>query len=232
MKTVIAASLLLVSPITPAQTWQHSGPPAQVIELFTSQGCSSCPPADHFTSALKQKYQLWEEILPVVYHVDYWDSLGWKDTFSKPEYSLKQRLYHQYRILSGVYTPGFVIDGKEWRGFFRRQPLPAHNSRATEILKLTRNGNTFQLDYKGKGRFIAQLVILAMDEQTQIKRGENAGKNLVYDHIVLSDSRKASESTWTFTQVEIPLNADAVAVWLTRENSFVPVQTVAGWLEK
>ncbi|KDM90791.1 DUF1223 domain-containing protein [Photobacterium galatheae] len=229
---ILAAGLFAVSPFTLAQTWQHSGQPAQVIELFTSQGCSSCPPADHFTSSLKQQYQLWEAILPVVYHVDYWDHLGWKDTFSKPEYSLKQRLYHQYQVLSGVYTPGFVIDGKEWRGFFRGQPLPARQPQTADNLTLKRSGDTFQLEYKGKGRYVAHLVILAMNEKIQIRRGENAGKQLEYDHVVLSDARDVSESTWSFPKMDIPPNADAVAAWLTRENSFVPVQTVAGWLEQ
>ncbi|QUJ70594.1 DUF1223 domain-containing protein (plasmid) [Photobacterium sp. GJ3] len=222
--------LLCICPLAQAQVWQHAGPPAQVIELFTSQGCSSCPPADRFTHQLGETNSLWETIIPVAYHVDYWDYLGWKDAFSNPAFSLKQRLYHQYDVLSSVYTPGFVVDGKEWRGFFSHQRLPEQNTTAAKALKLTYENQAFTLDYAGEGRFVAHFVLMAMDETTPILRGENAGKVLTYNHVVLDSAQSASENRWSFSPARIPANADAVAAWLTRENSFVPVQTVAGWL--
>ncbi len=100
------------------QVWSHQGKPARIIELFTSEGCSSCPPADAYLSQFSTSEDLWQGIIPLAYHVDYWDYIGWKDRFAHPSFSQKQRLYRSYGVVASVYTPGFVVDGKEWRGFF------------------------------------------------------------------------------------------------------------------
>jgi len=78
-----------------------------LVELYTSQGCSSCPPADEWLNTLKDKPGLWSKFVPVAFHVDYWDYLGWKDSFSKKEYSSRQRLHRKQGNVKVVYTPGF-----------------------------------------------------------------------------------------------------------------------------
>ena len=90
----------------------------RLIELYTSEGCSSCPPADKWISKLKDNDELWNDIIPIAFHVDYWDRLGWPDELAEKSFSDRQRQYRHEGSISQVYTPGFVVDGKEWRGFF------------------------------------------------------------------------------------------------------------------
>ena len=91
----------------------QSGPlRVNVLELYTSEGCSSCPPADRWLSGLKQDDRLWREIIPIAFHVDYWNYIGWQDRFSSPVYSERQRHYARNKGLSTVYTPGFLLNGR------------------------------------------------------------------------------------------------------------------------
>src|SRR5256886_7314986 len=106
------------------------------VELFTSEGCSSCPPADAWISQLKESPDLWKKIVPVVFHVDYWDNLGWRDRFAKPEFTERQRRYVAACRGDSVYTPGFVVNGREWRDWvcnralWRERPAKTRNLRA------------------------------------------------------------------------------------------------------
>ncbi|RBW64412.1 DUF1223 domain-containing protein [Vibrionales bacterium C3R12] len=213
-----------------AQTWQHSGPPAQLIELFTSEGCSSCPPADRYIGEFRHSSKLWNSVIPVAYHVDYWDYLGWKDKFANPAFSQKQRLYKAYGVVDSVYTPGFVVDGNEWRGFFHwgKKTLPSPSTNNRGLLTLNREGNRFKLVYSGTDAYTANLVVLALDEVTQVKAGENRGKLLDHHFVALDKLQQYGQKEWQFELQTIPESADAVAVWLTKEGSYLPVQTVAG----
>src|SRR6516164_9572668 len=87
--------------------------PAQVslLELYTSEGCSSCPPAEAWLGELSRNPNLWRAVVPVSFHVDYWDNLGWKDGFSSREFTLRQRFYAASWGSESVYTPGFVLNG-------------------------------------------------------------------------------------------------------------------------
>ena len=232
-KLVLGATTTLLSMSALAQTWQHSGQPAQLIELFTSEGCSSCPPADKYLSQFVTNPMLWESIIPVAYHVDYWDYIGWKDKFAQPKFSQQQRLYRAYGVTSGVYTPGFVIDGKEWRGFFNRSErrLPDKTTQAAGALTLTKQQGVFHLSFDNKEKLTAHIVLLAMDEVTQVARGENRGRELHHDFIALAKEQAEGNGDWTFEFSAWPDNADAVAVWLTREGEYQPIQTVAGQIK-
>src|SRR5205814_757208 len=77
----------------PATTFESSDAQSSLIELFTSEGCSSCPPAEKWLSALKSSSDLWKKAVPVAFHVDYWDHLGWRDRFAKPEFTSRQQRY-------------------------------------------------------------------------------------------------------------------------------------------
>src|SRR3954471_14035949 len=89
--------------------------PAQthLIELFTSEGCSSCPPAEAWLSKLKSDPGLWKAFVPLAFHVDYWDRLGWRDPFASKEWTARQYRYAANWKGESVYTPGFVLDGVE-----------------------------------------------------------------------------------------------------------------------
>jgi len=90
--------------------FQSSGNKTALLELFTSEGCSSCPPAETWLSGLKSAPGLWKEFVPVSFHVDYWDHLGWKDAWGTKAFSDRQRAYARNWQTDSIYTPGFVLD--------------------------------------------------------------------------------------------------------------------------
>ncbi len=160
-----------------------------VVELFTSEGCSSCPPADKIVMDLKEKAQ--KENLPVYilgYHVDYWNYLGWPDPFSKAEYSARQRSYAQKLHSSGVYTPQVIVNGREGFGGYEKQRLddtvrtfldqPAESSIDLELKK---DGERFLLSYRLSGFHqddFLQIAVVENHLQSDVTRGENSGKLL------------------------------------------------------
>ncbi len=218
--------------------WSHSGQPAQVVELFTSEGCSSCPPADRYLSTFKQDSDLWHKVIPIAYHVDYWDYLGWQDRFAQPQFSQLQRLYRAYGVVDSVYTPGFVVDGAEWRGFFRpwSRQLPAQISASHDTnLTLSVSGESIrlQLEPKHEGNqqtvpFVAYVVLLRSGLETQVHRGENRGKKLTHDFVALSRQQQQGHGKWTFRYPTTHLRADTVVAWVTEQGSYRPIQTVVG----
>lgn len=112
------------------QIFQHQGQPPQLIELYTSEDCSSCPPADKYLATFLQHPQLWKAVVPLAFHVDYWDYLGWADPFAQQQFKERQYNYRRHNHISSVYTPGWIINGKEWRGFSvgkTYQPTPHRN---------------------------------------------------------------------------------------------------------
>ena len=111
------------SPI-PATTFESGAAQTTLLELFTSEGCSSCPVAEKWLSQFKTNSDLWKKIVPVAFHVDYWDNLGWPDRFAKAEFTLRQRRYAASWPTGAVYTPAFVVNGKEWSGFFDQKAPP------------------------------------------------------------------------------------------------------------
>ena len=86
-----------------------------LIELFTSEGCSSCPPAETYLNNLKNNNELWEKWIPVAFHVDYWDYIGWKDKYATKTFGLRQSRYASLNRVSTVYTPAFMVNGSSWR---------------------------------------------------------------------------------------------------------------------
>src|SRR6059036_376240 len=108
---ILVLSLCCLSPIWAGDRVFESGSQrAHVIELFTSQGCSSCPPAEAWLSKLKAEPGLWKDFLPLAFHVDYWDRLGWRDPFAAKEWTARQYQYSANWKKESVYTPGFVLD--------------------------------------------------------------------------------------------------------------------------
>src|SRR5215469_1671392 len=122
----LAAGYILASE---PKTFESGETQNTLIELFTSEGCSSCPPAEKWLSGLKSNQELWKRIIPVAFHVDYWDHLGWRDRFAKSEFTSRQQRYAAAWGGDSVYTPGFVDNGKEWRNWFGGNAVPPISTR-------------------------------------------------------------------------------------------------------
>src|SRR5262249_36121801 len=129
-KHIIAAAIFLIWLVAGYSfagdvSFQSGETQTTLLELFTSEGCSSCPPAEKWISNLRSNPDLWKKVVPVAFHVDYWDHLGWRDPFSKQEFTERQRSYAATWGGDSIYTPGFVVNGREWRGWFGGPSLPA-----------------------------------------------------------------------------------------------------------
>jgi hypothetical protein len=166
-----------------------------VLELFTSQGCSSCPPADEVLS----KYATLNNpaIFPLAFHVDYWNYLGWKDPFSKAQFSERQRHYANVMNSQGNYTPQLIINGKhELVGSKENlindivmQELAIKKQNTISITKATLNDNQINIEYALESttpNTVVNLALIKKEEFTSIRRGENSGLkqtsyNIVFD---------------------------------------------------
>jgi hypothetical protein len=161
-------------------------PPA-VVELFTSQGCSSCPPADKLLGELSQR----SDVIALAYHVDYWDNLGWKDLFSTREATARQHVYGRSLSLSSVYTPQMVIDGHfDVVGSDRSEVFRAL-TKPRNAITLTASAKDGKLQFELPktalhGNAEITLVCYSSAAETKIARGENAGKTLREFSIVRS----------------------------------------------
>jgi hypothetical protein len=160
-----------------------------VVELFTSQGCSSCPPANAFLNELAHDRT---DVLPLAFHVTYWDRLGWKDPFSLEAATERQDVYG-HRFGDGSYTPEIVVDGASSHvGSDRREVGSAidqakRQSAAAASLSVTRDGGKLLIDIcagTGNGRLL--LIGFDHSHQTSIRRGENSGRTLEEANVVRS----------------------------------------------
>lgn len=163
--------------------------PQKVIELFTSQGCSSCPPADRLAEQLVKED---DTVLTLLMPVDYWDYLGWKDTLASPEHSQRQRAYAQKRGDRSVYTPQMVINGEEHVVGSRESHVRAALDRAPSLstdVSLKISDMAVEAQVNGAlpdGAKMATVYFLRVqDEATvEIGRGENAGRQITYVNVV------------------------------------------------
>jgi hypothetical protein len=165
-----------------------------VIELFTSEGCSSCPPADELIAKI-QKENSDKPVYILAFHVDYWNRLGWKDIFSSADYSRRQRDYAQYLNISSVYTPQIVVNGKKEfvgseEGTLRNAIKAALQKEAPIQLTLSDvkiNPNQLQLHYQAADNGNHSVLLLAVVQksaQSHVKAGENGGRILSHVQIV------------------------------------------------
>lgn len=181
MGSIFVAALLAFSGSAQAQN-------AVVVELFTSQGCSSCPPADRLLGELAQE----DNIIALGFHVDYWDYLGWKDEFASPEHTKRQRAYAHAIGERTIYTPQMVIAGQTHvvgsRGMKVAKAIQKHAERAMPItVRLERNGGTVTVQASSREavpNVVVQLATFSPKESVDIRRGENRGKTLSYHNVV------------------------------------------------
>jgi hypothetical protein len=220
-----------------AETVFRTGPEkVSLLELYTSEGCSSCPPAESWLSQLNSDGRLWKEIVPVAFHVDYWDDLEWKDRFARREYTSRQQSYSIAGGISSVYTPGFVLNGQEWKGWFVGDSLPVSAEHAAGTLEIRVMDGTAKIIFSvasGEKELDVHVVPLAMNVSSEVRAGENRGHRLTHSFVALSlVSVRLTGSDDKFA-AEVPLNisgAAALAVWVTPAGSLKPLQAAGGFL--
>lgn len=170
---------------------QVQAEPVVVVELYTSQGCSACPPADEFVALLASNPQ----ILPLALHVDYWDYIGWSDSFAQEKFTDRQRAYAKAVGSRTIYTPQLIINGHDRiEGFAPDETadrLRAHLEATSPVrLMVTREGDRLVIRAEADPPLTepvrVQLVRFIPERTVTIERGENAGKTITYTNIVTS----------------------------------------------
>ena len=171
-----------------------------LLELYTSEGCSSCPPADKWLSGLKldAKKQESLKVVPLAFHVDYWNYIGWQDRFSKAEFSERQRKTAAFAGAGYVYTPQFVLNGRDFRSVNESRLNQAINKSQKQAARANLSLNTVTqangeinlqatatavnpADIKNANIFVA---VYENKLVSQIKAGENNGRELIHDYVV------------------------------------------------
>ncbi len=178
---VFAACWLVASPVL-----AENAP--VVVELFTSQGCSSCPPADEFMQVLAER----DDVIALSVHVDYWDYIGWKDEFADPKHAERQRAYATLAGRRSVYTPEMIVNGVS--DILGAKPMAvataieAHKSQARAVaITVSRSGRSVSIQavvlQNGLGPMTVQMVGYQPQRVAKITRGENAGKTIPYVNV-------------------------------------------------
>jgi hypothetical protein len=211
----------------------------QLIELYSSESCSSCPPADAWISELQGTSGLWTEYVPAVFHVDYWNHLDWKDGFSSDKMTKRQYDLSNRWEKPSVYTPAFVLDGREWRDWGTHKLPPSKNFRGIELFIYRVSEGVFRVKATGlqNGKwYTVHIVKLGMGLSTDVKSGENAGRTLKHNFVILSWekgslSSKTIDQVFTFeTDTAKKVSRFAVAAWIEEQGNPTPLQSVGGYL--
>jgi len=195
--------------------------PFAVVELFTSQGCSSCPPADRFLKKLIQSSkESGKPVYALSFHVDYWNYLGWKDPYSQPPFSERQRRYAQTFGLRGIYTPQMIVNGQDEFVGSREETAKSIIQKALTqkavcqiaINKIVRNDESIAVRYEVSGDLnnaVLNLALVQKDSETDVKRGENGGRRLESVNIVRDFlSIELTEELSGTQQLKLPKNID------------------------
>ncbi|MEN8896150.1 MAG: DUF1223 domain-containing protein [Yoonia sp.] len=203
-----------------------------VVELFTSQGCSSCPPADAILYELAAR----DDVIALALHVDYWDYLGWKDNFGRTENSARQHRYAAAANATTVYTPQMVIAGKDHVigtktmevmdriADNQRQPQPVNIalSRANGQLQIAATSSAGRI-----GNLVVQVVRYTPSAIVAIKRGENAGRSLKYSNIVTAWDTIGRWNGARPLAMNAPISGDDPVVVIVQHDRHGPILAAA-----
>ena len=184
MKRLIQAfvtSMILAAPL------QAEDSPV-VVELYTSQGCSSCPPADEIFHALSDR----DDVIALALHVDYWDYIGWKDEFADPRNAERQRAYATVAGRRSIYTPEMIVNGTTdivgAKPMQLSDAIAMHRETPSPVaVSLERDGNSVRIDARPRegrvGRSVVHILRYVPRREARITRGENAGRTLDYANV-------------------------------------------------
>lgn len=187
---ILSASQSISAAECSAKSGAHTVP---LLELYTSEGCSSCPPADKWMSNIKSN-----QVTPLAFHVDYWDYVGWKDKFSKAEYSDRQRKGAAFAGAGFVYTPQFVMNGRDFKGWdnSRLNEVIEKNQKSASRASLSLNATTLangEINLQATANAVnpadaknADIYVAIYENKlvSKVNAGENNGRELKHDYVV------------------------------------------------
>jgi hypothetical protein len=246
MRAFLALFLVGATTVLASEGQRFTSGAARValVELYTSEGCSSCPPADHWLGEQRTSPGLWKEFVPVAFHVNYWDSLGWKDRLSSKVFTAREYAYASAWGSTNVYTPCFVRNGSEWRPSWG-SPGPQMTSAGELTLETHSDGACTVIFSPATASattsgYAVHVALLGGGIDSHVTAGENSGETLQHEFVVLGLSDRELTSPQGSSPLMAHLNLPetgvtgakrrAVAAWVTRSGDLTPVQATGGWL--
>lgn len=210
-----------------------------VIELYTSEGCSSCPPAEAYLNGLKDHPRLWQRYIPMAFHVDYWDYLGWKDPYAEAAYTKRQRRYARYHRARTVYTPAFFVNGEPWRNASMEDTPSVDRAEVGQLRVELAEGQvlvSFEPLQEHDGPLSYNIVLLGMGLESSINRGERAGGHARHEFVVLKRLMNTNNTLHWQTAVPSvdmhPASSLAIAAWVSEPDAPMPLQATGGYLRQ
>ena len=237
-RNILPVLALLVTATSTAGSLTLNSGTKQVtlLELYTSQGCSSCPPAERWLNEYIDDDDLWTRVVPVAFHVDYWDYIGWKDVYATPENGERQRDYARAGKTRTVYTPGLFNNGREWRGWTLRLG-PRASDREPGNLSVVISDRQLVVNFPANKKPLElHVALLCSGLETRVERGENRNRTLGQEFVVLAhETRESQTGSW---EVSVPQSNHtgtsryAIAIWVSEPGNPSPLQATGGWLPK
>lgn len=226
MRRFLTALVTILSFASPAVSGEHP----VVVELFTSQGCTACPPADALLGQLAQR----DDVIALALHVDYWDYLGWTDEFADPAFTERQRRYARAAHQRSIYTPQMIVHGLDHVVGYRPREVSELIARHAAMpgamdLKVTRNGDmlTIACDGAMAGDMDVFVVSFLPERTVDIRRGENSGKRLTYYNVVTGWTEAARWDGRDALLIETPAPGPGPLVVLVQKAHAGPIVAAA-----
>ena len=235
--------LLIIATNAPAaepQKFSSGEARTQLVELYTSEGCSSCPPAEAWLGTLREQPGLWRDFVPVAFHVVYWDHLGWRDRFASKAGTERQYGYAETWASRSVYTPCFVLNGAEWRETFGRRAPPVSTEKVGVLAAECRDDGVCRVNFSptagaARADYEVHVAQLGGGIASDVRAGENEGRMLRHEFVALSLQHQPlvdGVAQLPLTPLKIPgVTRRALAIWVTRRGELRPLQATGGWLK-
>jgi hypothetical protein len=208
-----------------------------LIELYTSEGCSSCPPAEQWLGELRTAPGLWRDFVPVAFHVNYWDRLGWTDRFASGQFTEREYALAAAWRSESVYTPCFVLNGREWRAGGDR-PVPGVGpSHPGSLTAEYGDDGVLRVSFTATdaGPYVVTAAVLGGGIISAVRAGENDGRTLHHEFIVMALRAAPLQDGRAELVAPVPatkgIPRHALAVWITRAGDLSPVQATGGWID-
>ena len=223
--SLIVATFLMAAPVIAQEQ-------PVVVELYTSQGCSSCPPADEFLHELAAQ----DNVIALAMHVDYWDYIGWKDVFAKPEHTKRQQAYAQFGGRRMIYTPQMIINGTDHvvgnRPMDVTDLINRHAKTLSDVeMAVSREGDVLRISVQPNanvdGPLRIQLLRYKSKNEVAIERGENAGRTISYANVVTDLQIIGEWNPGEALETTVPVTGDQPVVVMMQKGGYGPVEAVA-----
>lgn len=242
MQNILFAIGLFISSAAMGKDFVSARYKTEILELFSSEGCSSCPPAERQISQLQQHKGLWVDFIPINFHVDYWNRLGWTDPYSKEIYTQRQHQYAKLWNVKTVYTPAFAFQNEDMGPVLKLnllENLKKIQSSTTLKVNISETSDAFKIKVQVIGLSLRKphevyFTIMGHGFISKITTGENSGRTLTQNFVALATQTKMiskDKIEFVFSKTEsLKSGKLSFVAWVTEKSSFQVIQSVGGYL--